>query len=137
MLAVLPDPTTAVEAHARIQAIRSRQFANANRGPLRDWLYLASPEADPITQTAREIVQRVAESFGVTVADIKGERRGAHIVAARKAAYHAVAVAHPGWSFARIGRVFGRDHSTILELIRKMERDGVPQPPARLKAGGV
>lgn len=124
MLVNLPGPA------GTAAPIRSKQTGYAKRGPVRDWLRVASPAADPVTSAAREIIQATAQAFGVTAADILGERRPVEIIAARFAAYHAVATAHPGWSFVRIGRVFGRDHTTILTAIRKMERTGVPRPPA-------
>ncbi|MCJ2051675.1 helix-turn-helix domain-containing protein [Methylobacterium sp. J-070] len=85
-------------------------------------------------QMAREpkrIITRVAEAFGFTYADIVGPRQLAPLVLARWAAIAAVRDAHPDWPLQRLGRAFGgRDHTTIRHAILKMQRIGIPQPPA-------
>lgn len=86
-----------------------------------------------LEQLAREpkrIIARVAASFGFTYADILGPRQLAPLVRARWAAIAAVREARPDFSTPRLGRVFNRDHTSILHAFRKMERLGVPQPPA-------
>lgn len=78
----------------------------------------------------REIIAAITTAFGLTAAALVGRSRCQDVVRARFAAIHAVRRAKPHLSLPQIGRAFGRDHTTILNALRKMERDGVPQPPA-------
>lgn len=84
-------------------------------------------------QLAREpkrIIARTAEAFGLTYDDIVGERRTKDVVRARHAAIAAVREEWPAKTLPQLGRMFGgRDHTTILHALRRMQRDGVPQPP--------
>lgn len=73
----------------------------------------AFPEAD-------EIIRRIAKEYGTTVATIKGRRRAAPIVAARWAAISAVRDAYPEITLIDLGRLFNRDHTSIIHVFRKM-----------------
>lgn len=93
---------------------------------------LAAQVLTPV-QLAREpkrIIAHTAEAFGFTYADILGPRQLAPLVRARWAAIAAVREARPDISTTQLGRVFNRDHTTILHAFRQIERLGVPQPPA-------
>ena len=66
------------------------------------------------TQT---IIRQVASKHGVPEKLITGYNREAHIVAAR---FEAWRIARKlGWSLPRIGREFKRDHTTIMNGLRK------------------
>ncbi|MGX5776958.1 helix-turn-helix domain-containing protein [Methylorubrum zatmanii] len=80
----------------------------------------------------RQIIAKVATSFGLTPADLIGQTHRANVVRARHAAIHAVRTAKPHLSLGQIGRAFDRHHTTILHALRKMESEGVPQPPTVL-----
>lgn len=129
----------------RQEALRTRELAEAQRereAEARRQAELAAvAEMDALVfqvldpeQMAREpkrIISRVAEAFGLTYADVVGPSRTTPVLRARLAAIAAVREAHPGWSLPRLGRAFGgRDHTTMLHALRKIERVGVPQPPA-------
>ncbi|MFC7663784.1 helix-turn-helix domain-containing protein [Methylorubrum suomiense] len=86
----------------------------------------------------RRIMTDIGRQFGVTLRDITGHSRAAPIMRARLAAIHAVRLAHPDMSVKRLGRNFGaRDHTSILCALRRIERDGVPQPPANANMEAV
>jgi chromosomal replication initiation ATPase DnaA len=68
----------------------------------------------------RALVEAVAASHGVTVADIIGDRRIVKIAHARCAAYAAVRDGTNA-SLPSIGRWFRRHHSTVLAGIRSHE----------------
>ncbi len=144
------DPASEQEAIQRLKGIASRQAAAASRRQnerqaaeaaelqarlnavaerVRELSALATP-AEVQARDPRRIMSEVARQFGVTLRDITGHSREAHGMRARLAAIHAVRLAHPEMSVKRLGRNFGnRDHTSILCAIRKMEREGVPQPP--------
>jgi len=63
-------------------------------------------------------VQNIADDHGVTVEDIFGKRRHAPIARARQEAF--TALRWYGFSYPQIGRIFGRDHSTVIHGVRKV-----------------
>jgi chromosomal replication initiator protein len=68
-----------------------------------------------------DIIRRVAQYRGVSVADLKGPRRWAHFVQARHECYWLIRQ-HTRMSLPSIGHVMGnRDHSTILSGIRRVD----------------
>ena len=62
--------------------------------------------------------------FDVTMAQLTGRSRLTKYVLARKWCYRQLR--RGGWSYARIGRVFGRHHTTVLHslITRADRRDG-------------
>ena len=68
---------------------------------------------------AKDIVRWVAEMKGVTVDDILGNRRERQFVTARFDAIKAVADARPDLSLSQIGKIFNRDHTTIIHALNK------------------
>lgn len=75
---------------------------------------------------AREIIMRVAQWRGVPFAVIVGTRRTRHIVAARFEAIRAVADARPDLSLPQLGRIFNRDHTSILHALKATATPGCP-----------
>lgn len=67
---------------------------------------------------ARAIIEQVAKETGIPYAMIVGCSRNAVIVEARFEAIARVAT-NTGWSLPRIGRVFNRDHTSILNALKK------------------
>lgn len=53
--------------------------------------------------------------------DLFGPRRYAEVVAARVEVWRALRAQPVPWSFPRIGRLFNRDHSTILQTLQSHE----------------
>lgn len=74
------------------------------------------------TQRIDAIIAACARRHRVSVADILGPRRFKHIVAARWEAIRAVAAEFPEFSTPRLGRIFGRDHTTILWALGRTAR---------------
>ena len=59
-----------------------------------------------------DIAKEVAEKYGLTVADLKGQSRVRFIAWARQEAFYRCREA--GHSSPSIGRWFGRDHTTVI-----------------------
>lgn len=76
------------------------------------------PPATPAT--ARAIVKDVAQRTGVPVEEIFGRTRTGDVALARHEAIWRIKKA-TDWSLPRIGRMFNRDHTTVLNSIRRME----------------
>jgi chromosomal replication initiation ATPase DnaA len=88
---------------------------------------IAVPEAAavdlPVWRPTIEIINEVLANFpGITWADLKGARRTRNIILPRHLAMHAVYTERKNMSLPMIGRLFGgRDHTTILSAVRKVE----------------
>lgn len=69
----------------------------------------------------KRLLNTVADVFGVRLAQILSQRRSAPIALARQVAMHQ-AVERLGYSLPRIGRVLGRDHTTVLHGHRRIQQ---------------
>ena len=80
---------------------------------------MSAPVATPLTRREQmmQVVARVAGEHGVTVADIMSRSRKANLVLARYDAIASVERQFPGISSVMLGRLFGRDHTTILHAL--------------------
>jgi hypothetical protein len=86
------------------------------------WGYHALP-VGAFRKTAAMIISEVSEASGYSIEDLKGPSRCAPLVAARQFAIWRVRKECPHLSLPQIGRFFGgRDHTTVLHAIRKIER---------------
>ncbi len=72
--------------------------------------------AEPVKVTQDKIFHAVARKYGVTVEDIRGKRRTREIAQARHVCIYIMRTV-TDLSLPSIGRVFNRDHSTILSSI--------------------
>ncbi len=76
----------------------------------------------PSLPSVKAILCEVASRHGVTIAAITGRSLRREVVAAR---HEAIALAHaarPDLSLPALGRLFRRDHTTILSALRKTGR---------------
>ena len=64
-----------------------------------------------------QVIRRVADAYEVSVDDLLSRRRDGVLVMARRAAIVAVYQAFPD-SLPMLGRLFDRDHTTILHHLR-------------------
>lgn len=74
--------------------------------------------------TIRDIIKVIAEHHGLRYGDIVGHRRQKHIIAVRDKCIRAAADARPDLSLPSIGRIFNRDHTTIMHSLRKTKQPG-------------
>jgi chromosomal replication initiation ATPase DnaA len=72
-----------------------------------------------IERTPQEIIKAVADEFGVTASDIRGECRARFLVAVRFRAIARIYLAKPNASLPQIAKWFGRDHTSILHAVQK------------------
>ena len=72
----------------------------------------------------RDIIKGMAEAHGYTYAEIIGPRREKVLVKVRHACIRAVADQRPDYSLSMIGRLFQRDHTSILWALKKTARPG-------------
>lgn len=78
---------------------------------------------------ARKIIAEVAAAYELTPADLTGPRRFAKIMEPRRIAMARIRN-ELGYSFPQIGRLFNRDHSSVIWAIR----GGRPNQPSQAKS---
>lgn len=66
------------------------------------------------------IIDRFAKAHKVSVGEIVGPRRSRYLIAPRFEAIVAVAIERPDMSLPQIGRLFNRDHTSIINAFKKM-----------------
>lgn len=98
----------------------------------------------PVPHSVAEIIRITAIYFGLSREEILSERQDQRVVIPRQVSMY-VAVRLKGKTLKMVGRAFGRDHTTILSGVRKIEarldvpriakaisaiRDELDRPPA-------
>lgn len=68
------------------------------------------------------VIREVADWHGISVEMVLSKRRDRAIVKARHAAILAVRNRFDGDSYTQIGRLFNRDHTTVLAALRARKR---------------
>ena len=83
-----------------------------------------------------EIAEEVSDATGIPMAVLVGENRAKHIAHARQLAYY---IAHrEGFTLPEIGRVFRRDHTTVLHGVRQESiRRGELQSESAISAASL
>ncbi len=115
------EKQAAAEA-AKIHAERAAEERRLYLDSVRDYRII---EWRPVgRRPIRDIIATVATFHGVEPQDITGASRNRAITRARFDAVRAVAEARPDMSLPMIGRVFNRDHTTILHALKRTRRPG-------------
>lgn len=91
--------------------------AAAKAGKILVWAAMEDSEDKAVPG---DLIRAVAMKHALTVADIKGPSRAMNIVDARQEAMAMVYKTRPDLSLPQIGRIFDRDHTTILHALRKL-----------------
>lgn len=71
--------------------------------------------------TLKHVMAAAAKVGGITLAELTGRNRCTSVIPYRQAAQW-IGVKHIGLSTPVIGRMFGRDHSTVVASVQKIER---------------
>ena len=83
-------------------------------------IYVLGRTSEPKKIKVEDIQKRVASYFKVSRADILSSRRTAAMVRPRQIAMYLTKLLTPH-SLPEIGRRFGRDHTTVLHAIQKIQ----------------
>ena len=88
--------------------------------------HIPGPPARPVQYAMRRIAEEVAADHSLHVRDLTGQSRVKHICAARfEAMFRIYEERHPDgrrvYSMTQLGRFFNRDHTTILNALRRYE----------------
>lgn len=103
------------------------RYANpsAQAAPMPIAASIVAPAAPRLVQSIHPFVDLVARAAKIDRGDLLGRRRSARVAQLRFALFW-VARHRLGWSMQRIGRAFGRDHSTVvhgLQRANQLRRD--------------
>ncbi len=82
---------------------------------------------EPPSVTAEKIVSRVAKKYGITEEEIYGRKRTKHIASARAISIYIIRKVTE-MSFPAIGKMFDRDHSTIISANDSIDQDVKSNP---------
>ncbi len=82
---------------------------------------------EPSPVTVERIFKVVAENYGVSVDEIKGQKRNASIAMARHMCIYLVRN-NTNLSLEDIGKRFDRDHSTVISSIKRIEEEKEKSP---------
>lgn len=77
--------------------------------------------SQPIGVIIDNIIEKVSFTFGVTAEQVKSERRDANINSARQAAMYIIREI-TGLSQDEVGKVFGRNHSTVNSALKNVQQ---------------
>ncbi len=82
--------------------------------------------SEPMAQTSDKILSKIAQKYDISVEDIKGSKRSRDIAMPRHIAIYLIREM-TNMSFPQLGKLFGRDHTTILNsyqtVVEKMKED--------------
>lgn len=70
----------------------------------------------------KNIVRDVADRYGMDERQIYGNRRDRHTFGARREAIHKVSEAFPNLSSTQLGKLFNRDHTSILNALGRTSK---------------
>ena len=110
---------------------RIKNCANAHKKPI--CMALAQELIEPFFQThtvlldTNAIIQCVSRYFGISQEEILGKSRLKTFVYPRQIAMY-LARSHTSLSFPDLGRVFGRDHTTVLHAVQRIMDDKSKDP---------
>ena len=77
---------------------------------------------EPVDVTIEKILDKVSKKFGVTIEEIKGKKRTKEISRARHVTFYLIR-SITDQSFPAIGRLFNKDHTTVLSAINTIESE--------------
>ena len=78
--------------------------------------------SEPASVTVDRILEKVSQKYGVSVEDIKGRKRTKEIALVRHRSIYIIRKL-TDLSLPAIGKLFGRDHTTIMASLDTVERE--------------
>jgi chromosomal replication initiator protein len=106
----------------RIGALRSMSSGGLTREKLEEIISIIAPDSIPPDVMVEKILSVVAKKNGLRPEDLKSKKRQDNIAKARHVAIY-IARHLTTLPLQTIGKIFNRDHSTIISSIEKVEID--------------
>jgi len=91
---------------------------------------------EPINVTVEKVLGAVSLSFGVPTAELKGRKRTKEVALARNVAIYIIR-SITDLSLPAIGRIFGRDHSTVFSAVGVIENEIAGDPLLQKKISDI
>ncbi|MCL2813732.1 MAG: chromosomal replication initiator protein DnaA [Oscillospiraceae bacterium] len=82
---------------------------------------------EPINVTVEKVLGAVSQAFGIHTAELKGRNRTKEVALARNVCIYIIR-GITDLSLPAIGKIFGRDHSTVFSAIRAIENEIAVDP---------
>ena len=82
---------------------------------------------EPINVTVEKVLGAVSQAFGISAAELKGRNRTKEVALARNVCIYIIR-SITDLSLPAIGKIFGRDHSTVFSAIRAIEYEIAGDP---------
>ncbi len=82
---------------------------------------------EPVSQTVDRIISKVASNYGLTSSDIKSRKKTKEIATARHICIYIIRNI-TDMSLPAIGKIFGRDHSTVMASLSVIENERKKSP---------
>ena len=115
-------PAPPPEPPIKIEVIPTFSYPRTLKEIVEELTAYEEAERGPIKLSIKTIIEMTAQQFGVSPIDITSARRTQNIVVPRQLAMY-LAKTFTGRSLPEIGRQFGgRDHTTVLHSVRKIDR---------------
>lgn len=108
----------AMEAQNELTISEARKFAIQQKHEAQ-LVAEGIPPDEPLVP-ANDIINDVVTKYGIPVAVIRGPSRSKAVVAVRHEAISRVHLARPDLSLPALGRIFNRNHTSVLWALRKM-----------------
>ncbi len=106
----------------RLNALNSLSGALVTKESIDEAISYIDPGNVPNSVYVEKIINKVSKHYGVSIEDIKSKRRTENVAYARHVSIYIIKKL-TDLSLKEIGNIFGRDHSTALASISKIEVD--------------
>ena len=119
----------AAQAEAEREKVRGITLSNGFQAPRierpikRDWLILVPVEGKPEWISVDKIIAAVGAHYGVSRAAMLSPRRNKLLVQARHLAMFMARTMRDDLSLPMIGRLFRRDHSSVMHAVSRVRRE--------------
>lgn len=115
---------------ATLQAAGTSASVSVSFGPYANYAAAVTmgDDAEPVIlrRSMKDICLDTLRQFpGISIEDVRGPHRARRIVAARHTCMYAIYKERKDVSFPALGRFFGRDHTSCLHAVRKIENGRV------------
>lgn len=142
MASARPKPAADPEVYRSIAQARAEKQAEAERveeeGRQKVAAIIAKYRVIDVSDAkpnCRRLIEETAAKHGMTYRDVISASRAKLIVAVRNEAIRVVADARPDMSLPALGKIFKRDHTTILHSLRKTSAPGKNYRVAKQESG--
>ena len=104
----------------RLYAISSLSGSEITQESIDNVISIVDPGNIPSSAMVEKILSHTSKKYGISVEDLKSKKKTDSIASARHVAIYIIR-SLTDLSYKDIGKVFGRDHSTIISSVNKID----------------